>query len=161
VWIGGFFRGTGIAQPKQNNLLVYALIFLIVGVPVRLPVVTITTLAVEAAYLARRHAIVQKLTAIESLAGVDLLCSDKTGTLTANKLSVNDPFVTHGVDPNWFMCVAVLSSSHNVKQLDPIDKVTVIGLKVSSFLSSLSQYPPQWTCRLTHPPILLGLPQSP
>ncbi|ORY32156.1 putative hydrogen-exporting ATPase [Naematelia encephala] len=129
VWIGGFFRGTGIAEPRDNNLLVYALIFLIIGVPVGLPVVTTTTLAVGAAYLARRKAIVQKLTAIESLAGVDILCSDKTGTLTANKLSLNDPYIAPNVDPNWFMAVAVLASSHNVKQLDPIDKVTIVGLK--------------------------------
>ncbi|WVR09316.1 plasma-membrane proton-efflux P-type ATPase [Kwoniella sp. DSM 27419] len=129
VWIGGFFRGTGIASPTQNNLLVYALIFLIIGVPVGLPVVTTTTLAVGAAYLARRKAIVQKLTAIESLAGVDILCSDKTGTLTANKLSLNEPYIAPDVDPNWFMTVAVLASSHNVRGLDPIDKVTIVGLK--------------------------------
>lgn len=129
VWIGGFFRGTGISRPHDNSLLVYALIFLIIGVPVGLPVVTTTTLAVGAAYLARRKAIVQKLTAIESLAGVDILCSDKTGTLTANKLSLNDPYVAPKVDPNWFMTVAVLASSHKVTGLDPIDKVTVVGLK--------------------------------
>lgn len=129
VWIGGFFRNTGIAEPDQNNLLVYALIFLIIGVPVGLPVVTTTTLAVGAAYLARRKAIVQKLTAIESLAGVDILCSDKTGTLTANKLSLNDPYVAPDVDANWFMAVAVLASSHNIRGLDPIDKVTIVGLK--------------------------------
>ncbi len=62
VWFGSFFRGVAIATPTQNNLLVYALIFLIIGVPVGLPVVTTTTLAVGAAYLARRKAIVQKLT---------------------------------------------------------------------------------------------------
>ncbi|KAH7924224.1 plasma-membrane proton-e [Leucogyrophana mollusca] len=129
VWIGGFFRGLKIATPSENNLLVYALIFFIIGVPVGLPCVTTTTMAVGAAYLARRKAIVQKLTAIESLAGVDMLCSDKTGTLTANKLSLNEPYIAPGVDSAWFMTVAVLASSHNVKSLDPIDKVTVIGLK--------------------------------
>ncbi|KIK53982.1 hypothetical protein GYMLUDRAFT_49059 [Collybiopsis luxurians FD-317 M1] len=129
VWIGGFFRGIGIATPSENSLLVYALIFLIIGVPVGLPCVTTTTMAVGAAYLARRKAIVQKLTAIESLAGVDILCSDKTGTLTANKLSLNEPYISSGVDPAWFMAVAVLASSHNVKSLDPIDKVTVLALK--------------------------------
>ncbi|KZT67562.1 plasma-membrane proton-e [Daedalea quercina L-15889] len=129
VWIGAFFRHVGIATPKDNNLLVYALIFLIIGVPVGLPCVTTTTMAVGAAYLAKQKAIVQKLTAIESLAGVDILCSDKTGTLTANKLSLNEPFIAPGVDPNWFMAVAVLASSHNIKSLDPIDKVTIVGLK--------------------------------
>lgn len=130
-WIGGFFRHLKIATPEHssNNLLHYVLILLIIGVPVGLPVVTTTTLAVGAAYLADKQAIVQKLTAIESLAGVDILCSDKTGTLTANKLSIREPYVAEGVDVNWMMAVAALASSHNIKSLDPIDKVTVLTLK--------------------------------
>jgi len=130
-WIGGFFHNLPIATPMDSsvNLLHYALILLIVGVPVGLPVVTTTTLAVGAAYLAKEKAIVQKLTAIESLAGVDVLCSDKTGTLTANQLSIREPFVAEGVDVNWMMAVAALASSHNVKSLDPIDKVTILTLK--------------------------------
>jgi H+-transporting ATPase len=70
AWIGGFFHHLKIATPEHssNSLLHYALILLIVGVPVGLPVVTTTTLAVGAAYLAKEKAIVQKLTAIESLA---------------------------------------------------------------------------------------------
>ena len=70
AWIGGFFHNLNLATPEwsSNNLLHYALILLIVGVPVGLPVVTTTTLAVGAAYLAKQKAIVQKLTAIESLA---------------------------------------------------------------------------------------------
>lgn len=131
AWIGAFFRHFKIATPEHssNNLLHIVLILLIVGVPVGLPVVTTTTLAVGAAYLADRQAIVQKLTAIESLAGVDILCSDKTGTLTANKLSIREPFVSEGVDVNWMMAVAALASSHNIKALDPIDKITILTLK--------------------------------
>lgn len=131
AWIGGFFRHVKIATPEwsSNNLLHYTLILLIVGVPVGLPVVTTTTLAVGAAYLAEQKAIVQKLTAIESLAGVDILCSDKTGTLTANKLSIREPYLADGVDVNWMMAVAALASSHNIKSLDPIDKVTILTLK--------------------------------
>ena len=130
-WMGAFFHHLKIATPESssNNLLHYALILLVVGVPVGLPVVTTTTLAVGAAYLAKEKAIVQKLTAIESLAGVDVLCSDKTGTLTANQLSIREPFVAEGVDVNWMMAVAALASSHNVKSLDPIDKVTILTLK--------------------------------
>ena len=131
AWIGGFYRHVQIAEPEgsSNTLLHYALILLIVGVPVGLPVVTTTTLAVGAAYLAKEKAIVQKLTAIESLAGVDILCSDKTGTLTANQLSIREPFVMEGVDINWMMAVAALASSHNIKSLDPIDKITILTLK--------------------------------
>jgi len=131
AWIGGFFRHLKIATPEHSsvNLLHYTLILLIIGVPVGLPVVTTTTLAVGAAYLAEQKAIVQKLTAIESLAGVDVLCSDKTGTLTANQLSIREPYVAEGVDVNWMMAVAAIASSHNVKNLDPIDKVTILTLR--------------------------------
>jgi H+-transporting ATPase len=72
AWIGGFFRHLPIASPRQQTLLHYTLALLIVGVPVGLPVVTTTTMAVGAAYLAKKKAIVQKLTAIESLAVCDL-----------------------------------------------------------------------------------------
>ncbi|OBR14203.1 Plasma membrane ATPase [Colletotrichum higginsianum IMI 349063] len=130
AWIGGFYRSIEVSEEGTSvNLLHYALILLIIGVPIGLPCVTTTTLAVGAAYLAEEKAIVQKLTAIESLAGVDILCSDKTGTLTANQLSVREPFVMEGVDINWMMAVAALASSHNIKALDPIDKITVLTLK--------------------------------
>lgn len=68
AWIGGFFRHIHIATPGVQTLLDYSLVLFIIGVPVGLPVVTTTTLAVGAAYLAKQKAIVQKLTAIESLA---------------------------------------------------------------------------------------------
>lgn len=142
-WISGFFRNTGIAEPKDNNLLIYTLIFLVIGVPVGLPCVTTTTMAVGAAYLAKRQAIVQKLTAIESLAGVDILCSDKTGTLTANKLSIHEPFTSEGVDVNYMMAVAALASSHNVKSLDPIDKVTISTLK--DYPAAIEELGTGWT----------------
>nr|OQO32096.1 hypothetical protein B0A51_00634 [Rachicladosporium sp. CCFEE 5018] len=131
AWIGGFFRHIKLATPEDssNTLLHYVLILFIIGVPVGLPVVTTTTLAVGAAYLAKEQAIVQKLTAIESLAGVDILCSDKTGTLTANQLSIREPYVAEGEDVNWMMACAALASSHNIKSLDPIDKVTILTLK--------------------------------
>ncbi|CAD6912323.1 unnamed protein product [Tilletia controversa] len=52
-----------------------------------------------------------------------------TGTLTANKLFIHEPFTSEGVDVNYMMAVAALASSHNVKSLDPIDKVTLTTLK--------------------------------
>jgi len=83
AWIGAFFHNLQLATPEwsSNNLLHYALILLIVGVPVGLPVVTTTTLAVGAAYLAKQKAIVQKLTAIESLA---VSCASRQHHVVAN-----------------------------------------------------------------------------
>src|SRR5271170_4142922 len=61
--------------------------------------------------------------------GVDVLCSDKTGTLTANQLTIREPYVAEGEDVNWMMACAALASSHNLKSLDPIDKVTILTMK--------------------------------
>ena len=60
---------------------------------------------------------------------MDILCSDKTGTLTANRLSIRNPYVAEDVDVDWLFAVAVLASSHNIQSLDPIDKVTVLSLR--------------------------------
>ena len=56
-------------------------------------------MAVGARLLAKKEAIVTRLAAIEELAGVDVLCSDKTGTLTQNKLTLGDPFCVNGIPP--------------------------------------------------------------
>ncbi|KAE8217087.1 hypothetical protein CF319_g8747 [Tilletia indica] len=72
---------------------------------------------------------IQMLSSIESLAGVDVLCSDKTDTLTDNKLPIHDSFTSEGVGFYYMMAVAALLSSHSVKFLDPIDKFTIATLK--------------------------------
>lgn len=72
VWVSSFYRSNGIV-----TILQFTLAITIIGVPVGLPAVVTTTMAVGAAYLAKKKAIVQKLSAIESLAGVEILCSDK------------------------------------------------------------------------------------
>ncbi|KAM0277403.1 hypothetical protein ACHAQH_005843 [Verticillium albo-atrum] len=127
VWVSGFYRSNDIVE-----ILRFTLAILIVGVPVGLPAVVTTTMAVGAAYLAKKKAIVQKLSAIESLAGVEILCSDKTGTLTKNKLSLAEPYTVAGVEPDDLMLTACLAASRKKKGIDAIDK---------AFLKSLRYYP--------------------
>ena len=83
IFIQGYYR-----NQELTYILQLTAILTVASVPIALPAVTTTTLAVGAAILAKKKAIVTRLTAIESLAGVDILCSDKTGTLTKNKLTV-------------------------------------------------------------------------
>ncbi|PWI73705.1 Plasma membrane ATPase [Purpureocillium lilacinum] len=127
VWVSSFYRSNPIV-----DILRFTLAITIVGVPVGLPAVVTTTMAVGAAYLAKKQAIVQKLSAIESLAGVEILCSDKTGTLTKNKLSLSEPFTVQGVDPDDLMLTACLAASRKKKGIDAIDK---------AFLKALKYYP--------------------
>ena len=72
VWVSSFYRSNPTTQ-----ILTFTLAITIIGVPVGLPAVVTTTMAVGAAFLAKKRAVVQKLSAIESLAGVEVLCSDK------------------------------------------------------------------------------------
>lgn len=72
VWVSSFYRSIPTVR-----ILTFTLAVTIVGVPVGLPAVVTTTMAVGASYLAKKRAIVQKLSAIESLAGAEILCTDK------------------------------------------------------------------------------------
>ncbi|KAJ7827615.1 hypothetical protein B0H14DRAFT_3720254 [Mycena olivaceomarginata] len=73
------------------------LVLLIGGIPIAMPTVLSVTLAVGAQQLAKHKAIVTSITAIEELAGVTILCSDKTGTLTTNKITI-DRETIHAID---------------------------------------------------------------
>ena len=77
--------------------LQFALVLTVASIPVAMPTVLSVTMAVGARLLAKKQAIVSRLVAIEELAGVDVLCTDKTGTLTQNKLTLGDPFSVNDV----------------------------------------------------------------
>jgi H+-transporting ATPase len=97
----------------------FALVLTVAAIPVALPAVLSVTMAVGAINLARRQAIVSRLTAIEELAGVDVFCSDKTGTLTQNQMQVADPFVLPGYKESELLLVAALAS--RVENNDPVE----------------------------------------
>ena len=80
------YRGDPILTTLQ-----FALVLTVAAIPVAMPTVLSVTMAVGARLLARKQAIVSRLVAIEELAGVDVLCADKTGTLTQNKLTLGAP----------------------------------------------------------------------
>lgn len=101
------------------EILRFTLILTVAAIPVALPAVLTVTLAVGAMNLAKRQAIVSRLVAIEELAGVDVLCSDKTGTLTQNIMTVSAPVTFGNSDVNELMLCAVLASKE--ENADPIE----------------------------------------
>lgn len=87
----------------------FALILTVAAIPVALPTVLSVTMAVGAERLARMKAIVSRLVSIEELAGVNVLCSDKTGTLTMNQLTVEKPRMAEGVTADELLLAAALA----------------------------------------------------
>jgi H+-transporting ATPase len=104
------------------------LVLLIGGIPIAMPTVLSVTLAVGAQQLAKHKAIVTRITAIEELAGVTILCSDKTGTLTTNKLTIDrNTLRTYG--PFSAEDVILLSAyASRTENQDAIDAAVTLAL---------------------------------
>jgi H+-transporting ATPase len=118
----GIYRGEPIL-----TLLQFALVLTVAAIPVAMPTVLSVTMAVGARLLAKKQAIVSKLVAIEELAGVDVLCADKTGTLTQNKLTLGDPFCLDAISADELILAGALASQ--AANNDTIDLAVLGGLK--------------------------------
>ncbi|WP_127902087.1 plasma-membrane proton-efflux P-type ATPase [Solirhodobacter olei] len=101
----------------------FALILTVAAIPVALPTVLSVTMAVGAERLARMKAIVSRLVSIEEMAGVDVLCSDKTGTLTLNQLTVEAPRPEEGVEKETLLTAAAIAC--NLSGPDAIDQAVL------------------------------------
>ncbi len=107
--------------------LEFALVLTVAAIPVAMPTVLSVTMAVGARLLAKRQAVVSRLVAIEELAGIDILCADKTGTLTQDKLTLGDPFCVEGTTAAQVILDAALAS--RADNDDTIDLAVLKGVR--------------------------------
>ena len=119
------------------DLVQFVLILVVASIPVAMPAVLSVTMALGALALSRKKAIVSRLQAIEEMAGIDILCSDKTGTLTQNKLTLGDP-MTFGSDGPQELVLAGALASERVDP-DPIDQAVLSGVKDQGELTDYEQ----------------------
>ncbi len=109
----------------------------VAAIPVAMPTVLSVTMAVGARLLAKKQAIVSKLVAIEELAGVDVLCADKTGTLTQNKLTLGRSVLPSiGITADQVILDGALAS--RADNDDTIDLAVLGGLKDNTGAEALS-----------------------
>jgi H+-transporting ATPase len=122
---------------RPLELLQFALILTVAAIPVAMPAVLSVTMAVGALALSRMKAIVSRLEAIEEMAGMDVLCSDKTGTLTQNSLTLGEPAVFGAADAQALILAAALASK--AEDRDAIDGAVLAGLKDPQKLGAFHQ----------------------
>jgi H+-transporting ATPase len=125
---------------RGDNLLLlfqFALILTVASIPVAMPAVLSVTMAVGALELSKKKVIVSRLEAIEEAAGMDILCSDKTGTLTQNKLTLGTSVLFRAKDDQELILNAALSSETDTH--DAIDTTVVKGIKDKKVLSEYTQ----------------------
>ena len=134
IFIASFFRQESFLETLQ-----FALVLTIAAIPVALPAVLSVTMAVGASVLAKKKAIVSKLVAIEEMAGMDILCSDKTGTITKNELTLADVMPFKGYSSDDVLLFSALASREEDK--DPIDTAIVNKVKlVKTVVEKLNSY---------------------
>ncbi|MDC8452806.1 MAG: plasma-membrane proton-efflux P-type ATPase [Candidatus Nitrosotalea sp.] len=133
VFLVAMFRHESLLETLQ-----FALVLMIASIPAALPAVLSVTMAVGATILAKKQALVSKLTAIEEMAGVDILCADKTGTLTKNDLSVAELVVFDKFTDSDLLMFATLAS--RIEDADHIDNAILTSAKASDILEKSKSY---------------------
>lgn len=108
------------------TLIAFVLVVVVASIPVAMPAVLSVTMALGALALSRMKAIVSRLTSIEEMAGVDILCSDKTGTLTQNKISLGEMTLFTAKNEQELILAAALASK--AEDADAIDNAVLAGL---------------------------------
>ncbi|XP_014509164.1 plasma membrane ATPase 4 [Vigna radiata var. radiata] len=117
-----------IQHRKYRDGIDNLLVLLIGGIPIAMPTVLSVTMAIGSHRLSQQGAITKRMTAIEEMAGMDVLCSDKTGTLTLNKLSVDKNLIevfAKGVDKDHVILLAARAS--RTENQDAID-AAIVGM---------------------------------
>lgn len=119
------------------HLLQYMFILIVASIPVAMPAVLSVTMAIGALKLSRMHAVVTRLESIEEMAGIDVLCCDKTGTLTLNQLKLGEPLPMASQKKDTVILFAALASERESQ--DPIDLAVFQGVHDTKALDTFQK----------------------
>ncbi|WP_460055526.1 HAD-IC family P-type ATPase [Spirochaeta dissipatitropha] len=121
---GGFFAfGLLVRGYELDEMFLAAISIVVASIPEGLPAILTITLAVGVQRMAKRHAIIRRLPSVETLGAVSVICSDKTGTLTRNEMTVKEvlvPDALYLVEGTGYSPEGTIKTE-NKEELDPED----------------------------------------
>ncbi len=139
-----------------HKALQFTVVLMVASIPIAMEIVTTTTLSLGSNELSKQGAIVTRLAAIEDMAGMSILCSDKTGTLTLNKMAIQTqtPVYVEGENQYTLLRYAAMAAKWKEPPRDALDTLTLGAVDMKS-LESVTQldYLPFDPVSETHLPV--------
>ncbi|MFG1389602.1 plasma-membrane proton-efflux P-type ATPase [Acidiplasma aeolicum] len=136
IFIDGIILHTNLLDD-----LLFALILLVASIPIAMPVVLTMTMALGTVELSKKNAIVTRFASVEELSTMDILCSDKTGTLTQNIITAGNPVPYNNYTSDDVLLYAVLSS--NRENGDAIDQAIIEKAELLGITKALTNFTQQ------------------
>lgn len=120
----GFLLGE---NESFHDSLSFTVVLIVASIPIAIEIVCTTTLALGSKELSKHGAIVTRLAAIEDMAGMNMLCSDKTGTLTMNKMVIQDSTPTYKAGETQYSILryAAMAAKWKEPPRDALDTMTL------------------------------------
>jgi Mg2+-importing ATPase len=138
--LGIFAINAALGRPLIDSLL-FSLALAVGLTPQLLPAIVSISLSVGARLMAKVQVIVKRLNAIENLGAMDILCSDKTGTLTEGRVELQGAVDAEGRPSDSTLRLAALNALHQTGYANPIDQAIIASAHASDSAERLGEVP--------------------
>ncbi|KFF17500.1 magnesium ABC transporter ATPase [Chryseobacterium piperi] len=134
VMVPVIFLVNGILKGNWLEALLFAIAVAVGLTPEMLPMIVTANLAKGAVNMSKRKVIVKRLNSIQNIGAMDILCTDKTGTLTLDKIVLEKHLNVHGVEDDEVLKWAYLNSFHQTGLKNLLDKAVLEHIELHDYL---------------------------
>ncbi|MGJ1430595.1 magnesium-translocating P-type ATPase [Sphingobacterium spiritivorum] len=140
VMVPVIFLINGVLKGDWMNALLFAVAVAVGLTPEMLPMIVTANLAKGALNMSKRKVIVKRLNAIQNIGAMDILCTDKTGTLTMDKIVLEKHLNVYGAEDDEVLKWAYLNSFHQMGLKNLLDKAVLEHVELHDYLKVEEHY---------------------